>query len=434
MKKLILIFCFAFITSTSFAQLLSDNFNYQAGDSLTQHGWTAFSGSGFALFVTSPGLTFPGYPGSGVGNATTLTLTSSSAQDVSKPFTSNISSGSVYASFMVKVDTATSVGNYFASFLPSNSISNYFGRVYARIADNGNVAFGISKSSTNATILASYSDSIYAKGTTYVVVVKYKFNTGTTSDDEVSLFVFSGALPLTEPSPTVGPVSTTQSDVSPDLGKFALRQGASGSSLTPGATVDGIRVTGAWNPSIWNIKLAVQGLYNSGSGTLNISDTVIVYLRNGSSPFNVVDSAVSVVDSASLTGNFEFDNAPDGNYYFDVVYRKSPQFRNGIATWSKNGGENITRAGGNYDFTSAASQAYGNNQQLNAGVYTIYNGDTDQDGIVDLTDLISTLNSASVFTSGYVNTDVNGDDQVNLSDVLIVYNNASIFVSSVTPL
>ncbi|MCB0728478.1 MAG: hypothetical protein KDD00_13520 [Ignavibacteriae bacterium] len=434
MKKIILILCFAFLSSASFAQLINENFNYPIGDSLTYHNWVAFSGAGYGLLVTSPGLTYPGYPGSGVGGATTLTFTSASAQDVYKDFSSNKSSGSVYASFMVKVDTASAVGNYFASFLPSTSTSNYYGRVYARIASNGKVAFGVSKSSTNATIFAAYSDSIYNYGSTYVVVVKYKFNSGTNTDDEVSLFVFDGAIPVNEPAPTVGPITTTQNDVSPDLGRFALRQGASGSSLTPAATVDGIRVTGAWNPSIWNIKLAIQGLYNSGSGTLNLSDTVIVYLRNGSSPFNVVDSAVSVVDSVSLTGNFEFDNAPDGNYYFDVVYRKSPQTRNGIATWSKNGGQNITRAGGTYNFTSAASQAYGNNQQLNAGVYTIYNGDTDQDGIVDLTDLITTLNAASGFTSGYVNTDVNGDYQVNLADVLIVYNNASIFVSSVTPL
>lgn len=58
----------------------------------------------------------------------------------------------------------------------------------------------------------------------------------------------------------------------------------------------------------------------------------------------------------------------------------------------------------------------------------------DQDGIVDLSDLISTLNGASSFVSGYVNTDVNGDLQVNLADVLIVYNNASVFVAAITPL
>lgn len=434
MKKIILILSFAFLSSASFAQLISENFDYPAGDSLTYHDWILFSGLGYGLQVTSPGLTYPGYPGSGIGNATTLTMTTASAQDFYKSFSSNKSSGSVYASFMVRVDSATLVGNYFASFLPSTSTTNFFGRVYARVASNGNVAFGVSKSSTNATILANYSDSIYTFGNTYVVVVKYKFNTGSNTDDEVSLFVFNGAIPASEPAPTVGPVTTTQTDVLPDLGRFALRQGVTGGSITPGAVVDGIRVTGAWNPSIWNIKLAIQGLYNSGSGMLNLSDTVVVYLRNGSSPFNVVDSAVSVVDSVSLTGNFEFDNAPDGNYYFDVVYRKSPQFRNVISTWSKNGGENITRAGGTYNFTTAASQAYGNNQQNNSGVFTIYNGDVDQDGIVDLSDLISTLNGASSFVSGYVNTDVNGDLQVNLADVLIVYNNASVFVAAITPL
>lgn len=433
MKKIILILCFAFISSTSFAQLLSDNFDYPLGDSLTQHNWIAFSGTGLGLFVTSPGLSFSGYPGSGVGLATTLTLPNTSAQDVYRSFSSNKSEGSVYASFMINVDTASvDLGSYFASFIQSNSTTNYYGRVYVKEASNGLLAFGVSKYSTNATNFAEYSDSIYSRGTTYVVVVKYTFNPGE-MDDEVSLFVFDSAYPSTEPAPNVGPISTVQPDVS-ELGRFALRQGSTGAGQTPTATVDGIRVTGAWNPSIWNIKLAVQGLYNSVSGTLNLSDTVTVYVRNGSAPFNVIDSAVSVVDSVSLTGNFEFDNTPDGNYYFDVVYRKDPQFRNGISTWSKNGGENVTSTGGNYDFTSAASQAYGNNQLLISGVYTIYNGDVNQDGIVDLTDLVATFNGAANFVTGYVNTDVNGDEQVNLADILIVSNNASTFVSSVTPL
>ena len=129
MKKIILILSFAFLSSASFAQLISENFDYPAGDSLTYHDWILFSGLGYGLQVTSPGLTYPGYPGSGIGNATTLTMTSASAQDFYKSFSSNKSSGSVYASFMVRVDSATVVGNYFDSFLQSSSITNFFGIV-----------------------------------------------------------------------------------------------------------------------------------------------------------------------------------------------------------------------------------------------------------------------------------------------------------------
>jgi hypothetical protein len=56
-----------------------------------------------------------------------------------------------------------------------------------------------------------------------------------------------------------------------------------------------------------------------------------------------------------------------------------------------------------------------------------------QDGVVNLTDLVETYNASSNFTVGYVVTDVNGDNIVDLSDITIVYNNARGFVSKVTP-
>lgn len=430
MKKIILLLCFFFISTVSHSQLLVENFDYPLGDSLQQHNWVPFSGAGFALFVTSPGLTFPSYQGSGVGFATTLTLTTASAQDSYRPFSSDITAGSVYTSFMVRIDTATSSGNYFVSYLPSTSTSNYYGRVYAKTAANGNIAFGVSKSSTNISITEVYSDSVYTKGTTYVVVVKYKFNTGSTTDDEVSLFVFDSALPNTEPAPNVGPITTTQSDVN-NLGRIALRQGASGSILTPGAVVDGFRVTQSWKPSIWSFKLGIQGLFNGG--TLSISDTTNIYVRNNTSPYLVVDSASSIINSATLTGNYAFNYAPSGTYYFQVKYRNSPIYRNGISTWSKSGGEPLTSSGGSYDFTTAASKAFGSNQILIGSTYNIYNGDVNQDEVVDLTDGSNIDNDAFNFASGYLNTDLTGDDVVDLADATIADNNAGNFVSVINP-
>lgn len=70
---------------------------------------------------------------------------------------------------------------------------------------------------------------------------------------------------------------------------------------------------------------------------------------------------------------------------------------------------------------------------LKAGKYCQYNGDVNQDGIIDLTDLIQVYNDGSNFTSGYVVTDVNGDRFVDLTDVTIAYNNAAIFVAKNVP-
>ena len=144
-----------------------------------------------------------------------------------------------------------------------------------------------------------------------MLVLKYKFNTGTNDDDEVSLFVFDSAMPNTEPAPTVGPITTTQPDVSPNIGRIALRQGVTGTTIiTPGAVVDGIRVTQGWMPSIWSFKLGIQGLFNGS--TLNISDTTNIYVRNNFSPYLLVDSASSIINSATLTGNYAFNYAPSG--------------------------------------------------------------------------------------------------------------------------
>ena len=57
-----------------------------------------------------------------------------------------------------------------------------------------------------------------------------------------------------------------------------------------------------------------------------------------------------------------------------------------------------------YNFSSSQDQAFGNNQTLvnpGTGHYAIYNGDENQNGIVDLTDVVNVSNAANVFANGY---------------------------------
>ena len=85
-----------------------------------------------------------------------------------------------------------------------------------------------------------------------------------------------------------------------------------------------------------------------------------------------------------------------------------------------------------YDFTNAASQAFGNNmKQIDASPlrYGIYGGDENQDGAVDLVDIVNVYNDATTFVNGYVSSDMNGDNITDLVDVVITYNNAVAFVS-----
>jgi len=71
MKKTFLVLFFIIISSTllNATLLLSENFDYTAGDNVVDHGWTVYSGSGTGVIsVASPGLSYTGYVFSGIGN------------------------------------------------------------------------------------------------------------------------------------------------------------------------------------------------------------------------------------------------------------------------------------------------------------------------------------------------------------------------------
>ena len=66
-------------------------------------------------------------------------------------------------------------------------------------------------------------------------------------------------------------------------------------------------------------------------------------------------------------------------------------------------------------------------------VFGIYSGDVNQDGAVDITDVIAIFNDANSLTSGYVKTDVNGDRMTDVTDIIITFNNAKNIVMKITP-
>ncbi len=177
-----------------------------------------------------------------------------------------------------------------------------------------------------------------------------------------------------------------------------------------------------------NITAIIEGLYSPTveSNSPMVSDTAKVYLRETNAPFALVDSAVSVLDTDG-NGTYTFDNAPTGDYYIVVDQRNS------INTWSA-AGVNFIGIPVNYDFTSSSATAYGENLKLVGSEWTIYSGDVNKDGVVDLTDIIAIANDANNFVTGYVVTDVNGDLLTTLTDLIITYNNAVAFVEEKSPL
>ena len=163
-----------------------------------------------------------------------------------------------------------------------------------------------------------------------------------------------------------------------------------------------------------NVSVIPDGLYDVSNNRLNIKDTVRVYLRDNTPPYNVADSAIGILDSITFTAPVIFNKALTGNYYIQIKHRNS------LETWSNI--VNYTVAvNTNYNFTSSVSQAYGSNMILKNGRWCIYSGDINQDGFINGNDF--TFYSAQFGNPGYLASDVNGDRIVNGDDFTIFSNN-----------
>lgn len=133
---------------------------------------------------------------------------------------------------------------------------------------------------------------------------------------------------------------------------------------------------------------------------------VTVELRNAISPYTLVESAHGN-GGGNVATTYSFEKAVDDTPYYIVVKGASI-----LETWSAIPVSfNLQKA--SFDFTSATSQAFGNNQIILNGMPSIFTGDVNQDGLIDLSDLMATYTAASDYLTGAVSTDVNGDGVVD---------------------
>ncbi len=155
-------------------------------------------------------------------------------------------------------------------------------------------------------------------------------------------------------------------------------------------------------------------------------DTLTVELRNGTSPYSLVESK-KVIGGNAVPSVVRFNTALNATNYYIVV-----KHRNSIETWSA-----VTRTfTGNYsrfDFTTSPFQAYGLNMVDLGGVMAFWTGDANQDGIVDGADGSLIDNDAFSFLSGYVSTDLNYDNIVDGTDASFCDNNAFNYIATIRP-
>ena len=186
--------------------------------------------------------------------------------------------------------------------------------------------------------------------------------------------------------------------------------------------------------SIVNLKLFVEGYYR-GSGAMTsvkfnqdgvsaTTDVTDVTVELHDTIFSSVATTVATVHTDG-TATCTFATAPSGSFYIAVLGS------NFIQTWSANP---VTVGGSpfSYDFTTSASQAYGDNMvEVESGVFAFYSGDINQDLNVDASDYSLWESDANDFAYGVYPTDLNGDGNVDASDYSIWENNANNFIYAI---
>ncbi len=170
------------------------------------------------------------------------------------------------------------------------------------------------------------------------------------------------------------------------------------------------------------LKLYMEGLYYPLFNQHSRAETVRIYLRGISYPFEFVDSAIVALDSIGFIARATFNDLEADNYYVVVNHFQS------LETWCKSGGVYINNSNDTtfFDFSTSASQAFGSNLKVKSGKYCIIPGDLSQDGYIDGTDFLVIDNDAYNFSTGrYLLSDLNGDNFSDAQDMVIADYNRS---------
>lgn len=239
--------------SASAQRLLTEDFDYPAGNLYGQGPWWVYSSnSASPIQVTEPSLSYPGYQEKAVGNAAILTNTEIVGQDLVAKFTEGsnvINSGAIYYSALIKVTDVSAMEsqtNFALAFIQKVSAStdvsdgkagSEFAKLFiAKGSSDQKFKMGVERYSLSP----AYSETEYDVNTTYLVIVKYEFINGD-YNDEVSLFV-NPASTTTEPNADAVFNGTSGMDSSRGFQGIELRQGRTANKPAPALVIDALRV------------------------------------------------------------------------------------------------------------------------------------------------------------------------------------------------
>ena len=308
------------IAVLSKAQLFTESFStYTVGSNLTTNSWSQCASGTVPLTINGTNLTYPGYYSTNTNNSLYFNSTASNYGGYCKTWT-GVNSGSIYMSFLFRdsvIAAAATSGDYFITF--GSDWLNNAGRVLFK-SSGGSFQFGTRKS----TGADAYSTTTYTPNQTHLVVLKYTFNTGTTTDDVVGIYV-DPTLPSTEPA-TFTVTAPATNDFTNSIGNVFLRLNMSTANV-PNAHIDAIKVATSWSdlfgtactPTTTNLNQAIcQGasiVFNgntiTGDGTfrdtlqttLGCDSFIVLNVSVRQSPTTTLNQAICQGASIVFNGN-----------------------------------------------------------------------------------------------------------------------------------
>lgn len=347
------------------AELLkSENFEYDGGSMSGLSGWIQATANTVTetIDLTASPLTYPGYQDTPVGMAAKIT---SEGKTKSQGFAlvasdSPITSGTLYTSFLFRIDEAPSKGTPFlASFAGANKSGyvNYnanlsqHGRVFVtQGSDRSKFKLISSKNGSGAT---SPEVGEYEIGKTYLAVMAYKFVDGTKND--VYLLWINPATDGKIPTPDLTQ-STESADVSDSYGMQGMRiyQNNTSSAEAPAAVIDAIRVATDWN-SLFNtggdiqdggaISVNVEAIdFADGMAVFqgsSVTKTITVKGENLTSPVTLAcaNPAVAITPATITAEEAMADGGKEVSLTFTAT---SDEMLDDILTISSEGADDVT--------------------------------------------------------------------------------------------
>jgi hypothetical protein len=234
MRKTALLLSFVVYTMFVSAQLLlREDFDYDTNSRLSNQGnWSQFIEATPYVFVTESSITYPDYPGSGVGNE--ITLNNSSGERVFHNFTEQ-TAGTIYTSFLINVSSISTTNGYWFLHLGPTNLENgeSIARVLVKGVGSGKFVFGILMAQgSNAT----YTTATYDLNSTNLIVFKHDIS------NKISSIIVNPPM-NTEPDDNWFS-SSNEAFMTSQVGCVGFRQTTENSQLS--AKVDGIRIATSW--------------------------------------------------------------------------------------------------------------------------------------------------------------------------------------------